>query len=176
MIPPITYALPEHKRNTPKIPEIEAGEIEIHRSLSSNRGKLALSYHEAAHALHFKRNGIQTKYLGPAITHDCPTDSYFACYGSVQMKYRDYLRLALEDPDAFLKTLVAGEVAELVLIGKIDPRGERERFDGLPKTRSQRETCCNLGMEASEGKLLPRIDRGPREAKRNRPRSRAFSN
>jgi hypothetical protein len=151
MIPPITYALPEHKRNTPKIPEIEAGEIEIHRSLPSNRGKLALSYHEAAHALHFKRNGIQTKCLGPAITHDCPTDSYFACYGSVQVKYRDYLRLALEDPDAFLKTLVAGEVAELVLIGKVDPgASESDLMDYLKHARSAKPVAIWEWKQARE--------------------------
>jgi hypothetical protein len=151
MIPQIIYAMPEHKRRSPKIPEIEVGEIEIHRSLSSGRGKLALSYHEANHCLQFRKHGIETKYLGPAITHDCPTDTYFARYGSVQVKYRDYLRLALEDPDAFLKTLVAGEVAELVLIGEVDPEAsESDLLDYLKHARSPRVVAIWEWKQARE--------------------------
>lgn len=128
MIPEIAYVMPEHKRRSPKIAEIEEGEIEIHRSLSSSRGKLALSYHEAAHAIQFRKHGIKTKYLGPAITHDCPTDTYYACYGSVQVKYRDYLQLSSENPDGFLRALVAGAVAELVLMGEVDPEASDSDF------------------------------------------------
>jgi hypothetical protein len=151
MIPEIRYVMPEHKRRSPKIPEIEAGEIEIHRSLSNDRGKLALSYHEAGHCLQFRKHGINTKYLGPAITHDCPTDAYFVRYGSVQVKYRDYLQLASENPDAFLRTLVAGEVAEHVLMGEVDPEAsESDLLDYLKHARSPRVVAIWEWKQARE--------------------------
>lgn len=133
MVPKIQYLMAPHKLNTPKIPEIEAGEKEIHRSLSNDRGKLALSYHEAGHCLQFRKHGIETKYLGPAITHDCPTDTYFVRYGSVRVRYRDYLNLAAENPDAFLKMLVAGEVAEHVLMGTVDPEASESDLQDFLK-------------------------------------------
>jgi len=119
MLPSIEYAMPSHKLYPPKFPAIAEAENEIARVLSDPRGRLALSYHEAAHAIQFKRLGIETKFSGPAVFHDCFTDSFSACYGAVAVRDADYLQLAAE-PEKLARVLVAGRVAELVLMGKTD--------------------------------------------------------
>jgi len=119
MLPAIEYAMPSHKLYPPRHKKITEAEQEITRSLSNPRGRLSLSYHEAAHALEYRKLGIETKYGGPIVFHDCPTDTFSACYGSVQVRDTDYLRLAAE-PEKLARVLVAGRVAELVLMGKTD--------------------------------------------------------
>ncbi len=111
--------MPSHKLYPPKFAAIVEAEKEITRFLSDPRGRLSLSYHEAAHAIQFRRFGIETKFSGPAVSHDCPTDTFSACYGAVQVRDADYLRLAAE-PEKLARVLVAGRVAELVLMGKTD--------------------------------------------------------
>ncbi|PYU66604.1 MAG: hypothetical protein DMG49_21595 [Acidobacteria bacterium] len=120
MLPTITFEMPSHKLYPPKFAAIAEAEKEITRFLSDPRGRLALSYHEANHALQYRNFGIETKYSGPTVFHDCPTDSFSACYGAVRVRDTDYLRLALE-PEKLARVLVSGEVAEIVLMGKSDP-------------------------------------------------------
>lgn len=119
-LPEIVFKIPTHKLYPPKFPAIAEAEKEITRVLSDPRGRLALSYHEASHALQYRKLGIETKYAGPTVLHDCPTDTFSAFFGAVQVRDTDYLKLA-ECPEQFAKVLVAGEVAELVLLGKTDP-------------------------------------------------------
>jgi hypothetical protein len=119
MLPAITYAMPSHKTYPPKFPAIVEAETEILKCLSDPRGRLALSYHEASHAIQFRRFGLETAFSGPTVFHDCATDSFSACYGAVQVRDADYLKLA-QEPEKFAKVLVAGRVAELVLMGKTD--------------------------------------------------------
>src|SRR5258705_4917918 len=118
MLPAITYAMPSHKTFPPKFAEITEAEKKISQCLSDSRGRLALSYHEAAHALNYKRFGIETKYTGPTVFHDCLSDTFSACYGAVAVRDAEYLRLAAE-PEKLARVLVAGEVAELVLMGQV---------------------------------------------------------
>jgi len=119
--------MPAHKRYPPKFAAIAEAEKEITRFLSDPRGRLAVSYHEAAHALNYKRFGIETKYSGPAVFHDCPTDKFTACYGAVQVRDADYLRLAAE-PEKLARVLVSGEVAERVLMGTVSSGGSDGDF------------------------------------------------
>jgi hypothetical protein len=119
MVFSIRYEIPTHRLFPPRHPMVAEAEKEITRYVSDPRKRLALSYHEAAHAIQFRRFGIETKYAGPSVTHDCPTDTYAACYGSVCVRDSDYLALA-ETPERLARVLVAGKTAELVLIGKTD--------------------------------------------------------
>jgi len=118
-LPEIFFDMPSHKLLPPKFAAIVEAEKEITRFLSDPCGRLALSYHESAHAIQFRRFGVETKYSGPVVSHDCPTDKFTACYGAVQVRDADYLRLAAE-PEKLARVLVAGEIAEIVLIGKTD--------------------------------------------------------
>src|SRR6267143_84517 len=120
VLPEIQYEMPAHKTYPPKFPAIAEAEKKITRFLSDPRGRLALSYHEASHALQYRKLGIETKYAGPTVFHDCASDTFSACYGAVQVRDADYLKLANE-PDKFAKVLVAGRLAELVLMGRTDP-------------------------------------------------------
>ena len=127
MLPAIEYAMPSHKLYPPRHKQITEAEQEITRFLSDPRGRLSLSYHEAAHALEYRKLGIETRYGGPIVFHDCPTDTFSACYGSVQVRDTDYLRLAAE-PEKLARVLVSGEVAERVLMGTVSSGGSDGDF------------------------------------------------
>ncbi|SRR6266446_707873 len=127
MLPAIRFEMPSHKLYPPKFAAIVEAEKEITRFLSDPRGRLSLSYHEAAHALEYRKLGIETKYSGPIVFHDCPTNIFSACYGSVQVRDADYLRLAAE-PEKLARVLVSGEVAERVLMGTVSSGGSDGDF------------------------------------------------
>src|SRR6266436_8063755 len=153
MLPAIEYAMPSHKLYPPKFAAIVEAEKEITRFLSDPRGRLSLSYHEAAHAIQFRRFGIETKFSGPAVSHDCPTDTFSACYGAVQVRDADYLRLAAE-PEKLARVLVAGEVAELVLMGQVSPGGSDGDFsDFLLFAKGEASHLIYIWKKAREGYL-----------------------
>jgi hypothetical protein len=130
MVFSIRYEIPTHRLFPPRHPMVAEAEKEITRFVSDPRKRLALSYHEAAHAIQFRRFGIETKYSGPAVTHECSTDSYGASYGSVCVRDSDYLKLA-ETPERLARVLVAGKTAELVLIGKTDEGTSDSDFENF---------------------------------------------
>jgi hypothetical protein len=127
MLPAVIYEMPSHKTYPPKFPAIAEAEKKITECLSDSRGRLTLSYHEAAHALNYRRFGIETKYSGPTVSHDCVTDTFSAYYGAVAVRDADYLRLAAE-PEKLARVLVSGEVAERVLMGQVTPGGSDGDF------------------------------------------------
>jgi len=120
MLPEISYEMPTHKLFPPRQPRITEAEKELTRVLSDPRERLALSFHEGAHAVQYRKLGIEYAFGGPSVVHDCPTDTFSVSFGSTQVRDRDYLKLAAEHPEKLARVLVAGRVAELVLMGKSD--------------------------------------------------------
>ena len=116
MVYSIQYELPSHKLFPPKHRKVIEAEKEIVRVLADPRERLSVSYHEAAHALNFRKFGIETRYGGPSVLHDCCTDLYSVSYGSAMVRDTDYLKLA-ESSERLARVLVAGRVAESVLLG-----------------------------------------------------------
>ena len=76
MLPSIEYAMPSHKLYPPKFPAIAEAENEIARVLSDPRGRLALSYHEAAHAIHHFQEAARIACLIDDQTLFCIALSY----------------------------------------------------------------------------------------------------
>ena len=116
MVYSIRYELPSHRLFPPKHRKVIEGEKEITRVLADPRERLTVSYHEAAHALNFRKFGIETRYGGPSVLHDCHMDLYSVSYGSAMVRDTDYLKLA-ETSERLARVLVAGTVAESVLLG-----------------------------------------------------------
>jgi len=144
-LPEISWVMPSHKRYPPKFPAIAEAEKKITRFLSEPRGRLSLSYHEAAHALNYKRFGIETRHSGPTVFHDCVTDSFSACYGAVQVRDADYLQLA-EEPEKLARVLVSGDVAELVLMGKTAPGASDGDFSDFLHFAKGKSTAELIGI------------------------------
>jgi len=115
MVYSIHYELPSHRLFPPKHRKIIDAEKEVARVLADPRERLAVSYHEAAHALNFRKFGIETLYGGPSVLHECCTDVYSVSYGSAMVRDMDYLKLA-ETSERLARVLVAGAVAESVLL------------------------------------------------------------
>jgi|SRR6267154_1659774 len=130
MVYSIQYELPSHKLFPPKHRKVIEAEKEIARVLADPGERLAVSYHEAAHALNFRRFGIETRYGGPSVLHDCYTDVYSVSYGSAIVRDTDYLKLA-ETPEQLARVLVAGRVAEDVLMGSTVPTENNDFADFL---------------------------------------------
>ncbi len=118
MVCSIKYDLPTHRLFPPKHKKVIEAERTISRAVSNPRERLSIAVHEASHALVFRKFGIGVRYGGPEINHDCPTDIYSVTYGTAQVRDKDYLRLAA-NPENFARVLVAGAVAERVLMGHV---------------------------------------------------------
>jgi hypothetical protein len=118
MLPRIDYSeMPAHKLFPPRHPKIAEAEKAIAEMVSDPRGRLLTAIHEAGHAVQYRKLGIAYAFGGPSVFHDCSTDTFFSSCGSTQIRDKDFLKLAAEDPEKLAKVLVAGRVAERVLMG-----------------------------------------------------------
>jgi hypothetical protein len=120
MLPEIQYEMPTHKLFPPRHPKIAEAEKELAKFLSDPR--------EGAHAVQYRKLGIEYAFGGPSVVHDCPTDTFSVSFGTTQIPDRDYLKLAAEHPEKLAKVLVAGRVAEQVLMGESDPSTSESDF------------------------------------------------